>query len=163
MRSARSARLSMAIALRGRLRAHPFDGDRAAAGADVPEQLARARAERGDRHGAHVALGELAVGGERVVGQAGRARVAGGAGDGDRHYVEWVGDEVGRRGCRRVDAPLVRAAELLEHGERAVAEAALGQDAGESRGAVAAGHVGDDAAAALERADGDLGRAARPR
>ena len=53
---------------------HPFDRDRAGAGADVPEQFAAARRQRRQRHRAHLALGDLTVMLEKFVGEAGRSR-----------------------------------------------------------------------------------------
>ena len=53
--------------------AHPFDADRAAAGADIPRAAPRMRHELGERERAHLALGQLAVMLEGVVRQA-RAR-----------------------------------------------------------------------------------------
>jgi hypothetical protein len=44
-----------------RVGAHPFDADGAAACAHVPEQFAGHGREAGEGHGAHVALGQLAV------------------------------------------------------------------------------------------------------
>ncbi len=52
--------------------AHPFDGNGAAAGADIPEQRAGIGREPREGRGADVALGELAVGDEGVVREAGR-------------------------------------------------------------------------------------------
>jgi hypothetical protein len=58
----------------GAMRAQPFYGDRAATGADVPQQLARYRAQRGQSSRANLTLGQLPVVLERLVGQAGRKR-----------------------------------------------------------------------------------------
>ena len=55
------ARASTAIGAERRMAQHPLDADRAGAGADVPEQLAAARRERGEGDGADLALGDLAV------------------------------------------------------------------------------------------------------
>ncbi len=60
--------------------AHPFDGDRAAAGADIPEQRAGKGRELGERRGADLALGQLAIGDEGVVGEAGDGRQQGAPG-----------------------------------------------------------------------------------
>jgi hypothetical protein len=56
------------------VRQHPFDRDRAGAGADVPQRLAAARRQRRQRDGADLALGDLAVVLEQIVGQPGGAR-----------------------------------------------------------------------------------------
>src|SRR3546814_8348109 len=53
---------------------HPLDRDRAAAGADVPEQLAGMRGQRRQGDRPDLALGELAVVPEDVVGQAAEDR-----------------------------------------------------------------------------------------
>ena len=53
---------------------HPFDRDRAGAGADVPQQLAAARRQRRERDRADLALGDLAVMLEPFVGQPGARR-----------------------------------------------------------------------------------------
>ena len=63
--------------------------DRAAAGADVPEQRTGIGRELGERRGANLALGELAVGDESVVGQAGDRRQQRRAGD--RRRSRWRG------------------------------------------------------------------------
>ena len=55
-----------------RIGQHPFDRDRAGAGADVPQQLAAPRRQRRQRDGADLALGDLAVVLEQRVGQARR-------------------------------------------------------------------------------------------
>ena len=44
-----------------RVSAHPFNTDRTAASADIPQQFAGCRCEAGEGDGAHVALGQLAV------------------------------------------------------------------------------------------------------
>ena len=49
--------------------AHPFDSDRAAAGAHVPQQLPRQRRQTGQGNGPYIAFGQLAVMAERAVGQ----------------------------------------------------------------------------------------------
>ena len=61
MRSARSSRGSIATRACGGIGEHPFDGDRARAGAHVPQQFAAPRRERGQRHRADLALGDLPV------------------------------------------------------------------------------------------------------
>ena len=72
--ASRSARGSMPIARLVRMRQQPFDADRAGAGADVPQQFAAARRQRRQRHRADLALGQLAVVAEQLIGQAGDAR-----------------------------------------------------------------------------------------
>ena len=72
MRAARSARCSIGDGAHGRIGQHPLDRDRAGAGADVPQQFAAPRRERRQRHRAHLALGDLAVMLEQIVGEAGR-------------------------------------------------------------------------------------------
>ena len=111
----------------GRVGQHPFDGDRARAGPDVPQKLAAPRRERRERDCANVALGDLAVVLERVVRQAGsarqHARVAVG-GDFERDGVE-RGDVVEREALRlrRADA-LARAAHRLADRQHGPAHAA---------------------------------------
>ncbi len=56
----------------GRVGEQPLDSDGAGAGADVPQQLAPERRQRGQRHRADLALGDLAVMLEQIVGEAGR-------------------------------------------------------------------------------------------
>jgi hypothetical protein len=58
---------------RPRLDAEPLDRDRSAARADVPQQLAGARAQHGERDRADRPFGQLAV---VVVGAVGKARMA---------------------------------------------------------------------------------------
>ncbi len=74
------------------VRAHPFDADGAAAGADVPEQLAGAGRQARQGHGADVALGQLAVVAIGFVGQARGQRQAHGAGAGAAFHRHQVGD-----------------------------------------------------------------------
>ena len=74
---------------------HPFDPDRAGAGADVPEQFAAARRERRQGHGADFALGELAVMLEQAVRQARRQR--------DDACVR-PGNDIERDGVEGIDA-----------------------------------------------------------
>ena len=76
-----------------RIGQHPFDRDRARAGADVPQQFAAARRQRRQRHRADFALGDLAVVLEQIVGKAGAAREDARAGRGldlDRDGIERV-------------------------------------------------------------------------
>ena len=74
MRAARSASASMAMARSdGSASIHSMR-DRAGAGADVPQQFAAARRQRRQRQRADLALGDLAVMLEQVVGQARRQR-----------------------------------------------------------------------------------------
>ena len=54
--------------------AHPFDGDRAAAGTDIPEQLIGGGCQRGKGGGADFAFGELAIMDKGVIGKACKAR-----------------------------------------------------------------------------------------
>ncbi|MOA15832.1 hypothetical protein D3C78_1360140 [compost metagenome] len=111
-----------------RMRTHPLDTDRTAAGADIPEQLAGGRGEAGEGDGAHVAFGQLAVmfeGGVRQTGQARQARCRrfGPAFDGDQVQV---GDGViGPLRGATVDPSFRRTAQMLQHGHGARAEAAL--------------------------------------
>ena len=56
----------------GRVEAQPFDPDAARAGADIPEQLAVGRVERGDGQCPHCLFRQLAVVGELGIGQTGR-------------------------------------------------------------------------------------------
>ena len=97
--------------------AHPLDGDRAAAGADVPEQRAGIGRELCEGRGADLALGELAVGEEGVVGQAGDRRQQRRAGIGDAVDGEDVevadGGRVEALGRRGGDA-LLGTAEVFE-------------------------------------------------
>ena len=136
--------------------------DRAAARADVPQQRAGRRRERGERDRADVALGQLPVGLVGVVGQAGHERAQRSVADLDRHRVERVGGRVEALRGRLGDA-LAGRAELLEDDEARAAEAALGDDARERARPVRAGDVGDDPAAGLEHAGDDVRRARRRR
>ena len=97
--------------------AHPLDGDRAAAGADIPEQRAGIGRELGERRGADLALGQLAIVDEGVVGQAGdrwqqRRAGIGDAIDGEDVEIADVAS-VEVLGRRRGDA-FVGAAEIFE-------------------------------------------------
>ena len=65
------ARLDRHRAHRG-MGEQPLDGDRARACADVPQQLAPERRQRGQRHRADLALGDLAVMLEQIVGETRR-------------------------------------------------------------------------------------------
>ncbi|MNZ63332.1 hypothetical protein D3C78_814770 [compost metagenome] len=74
-------RLSARICLDGQcaatgVGAHPFDADRTAAGADIPQQFAGDRGQAREGDGAHIALGQLAVVPEGGVRQAGQSRQA---------------------------------------------------------------------------------------
>ena len=146
---ARDRRASLLILLHGdRLAAagaaQPFDGNGAAAGADVPETLAGKRHQAGERGGAHLALGERAlVDLEGAVGQARRGAVdrAVGAGDAlDRDGVERCEAALrpGRRGA--LGDALGRPIQVLEHPKPARAEAEAIQQLRDRRrrGAVAA-------------------------
>jgi hypothetical protein len=109
---------------------HPFDADRTASRADIPQQFARQRRQRGQCRGADFALGQLAVVLERLVRQAGQARAAPGARRGaafERKRVE-VGDAP-LAPCRRgfVKGGLRLAAEVFEHGQSARSPAGSGQ------------------------------------
>ena len=70
----------------------PLDGDRARAAADVPQQLAGAGRKRRERHRPDLALGDLAVMLEHVVGQARSERDDLGSGA----RLDLDGDEVQR-------------------------------------------------------------------
>lgn len=98
-----------------RVGAQPLDADRAGAGPDVPQQLAGAGREPRQCTGADVALGELAVVLEEVVGDAGRPRVEVVLGGGhlDRDHVE-PGQRPGPRA--EVGRP-ARVAELVVRAE----------------------------------------------
>ncbi len=92
------------------------------------------RRECGKRHGANLALGDLAVVLEKFVGQTGRscehARARRGL-DLDRNHVERSHvAEVEARGRRHTQA-FARTAQRLEHGHARGAEAGIGQQAGE--------------------------------
>ena len=113
------------------MRAHPFDADGAAAGADVPEQLARRRPQRGQGDRPDLPLGELAVVLVELVGEARGAR--------DRwdtrvrHALDGQGVQVRSRVTRSIRirgrrmAPLVLPAQVGQHREPASAVAALAQ------------------------------------
>ena len=98
-----------------RVGAHPLDADRAGAGADVPEELARGGHQAGEGGGAEVALGELAVVLEGVVREA---RCPGG----EAVSRNLEGDDVQRRRVRRPrrgdtrHRRLGRGAQVAEHG-----------------------------------------------
>ncbi|MNP40196.1 hypothetical protein D3C76_1338160 [compost metagenome] len=138
-------RLSAFIGLDGQcattgVGAHPFDADRAAAGADVPQQFAgdRRQARKGD--GTHIALGQLAVvleGGVGQPGQSGQARCIGfsHALDGDQVQVgdRWIAPVAGDT----FDTPLGFAAQVFQHGESARAVATFAQQCSDGGGAAA--------------------------
>ena len=99
----------------GGMRQQPFDPDRARAGADVPQQFAAARRQRRQRHRADLALGQLAVMGEQLVGQAGDAGQDDRAGfcvglDRDRDRRLNIVEREGRRGGVRERARAARRA-----------------------------------------------------
>ena len=75
----------------------PLDGDGARAAANVPQQLAGTRPERGERHGPDLALGDLAVMLEHVVGQP----------RGER-------DDLGARACLDLDGDEVQRLDIVE-------------------------------------------------
>ncbi len=88
----------------------PFDRDGSAAGADIPEPLPWKGRERGQGRRANLALGELPVMTEGVVGQPGQTGKTLDAGIGDA--FDGKGVEIGcpRRGprlCRRFEDPLL--------------------------------------------------------
>jgi hypothetical protein len=68
----------------------PFDRDGAAAGADIPEPLPRQRGQRSQGRRADLALGELPVMAEGVIGQPWQARKTVDAG---------IGEGIRRPGC----------------------------------------------------------------
>ena len=109
--------------------AHPLDRDGAAAGADIPQELAGNGGEGGERGGADLPLGQLAVVVESLVRQAGRAGEQGGAGIGDAFDRERV--EVGDVGLVPVAAAFLRAAHAFQDRDPALAVAAAGQQAGD--------------------------------
>ena len=123
--------------------AQPLDGDRATAGADVPQALTRRRRKSGERYRPHFALGELAVVAEGVVGQAGHAGADDCGGTRNTFHRDRVegesftsGPAFGNTG----QIPLVAAAHMLEHSEAAEAVAERGQRLGHGpgRGAIMA-------------------------
>ena len=126
MRAARSARASIAIARIDGIGQHPFDRDRARAGADVPEQFAAARRQRRQRHRADLALGDLAVMLEQIVGEPGAramTRASGAASTSIATVLSAIDvAEVESLGGRRAD-PLARPAERFQHGHARGAEA----------------------------------------
>ena len=111
--------------------AHPFDADGAAAGTDIPEKLSRHRSERRQRDRPDLALGELAVVLEQLVGKPPGARhqrraVVGHAFDCQRVQVrDRVVHPIRVRG-RRVQ-PLLRAAKVRKHRQPAPTVAASAQ------------------------------------
>ena len=100
--------------------AHPLDGDRAAAGADIPQALTRQRRERPQRYRAHLALGELAVMAEGVVGQARHAGadVAPGPATHSTAIVLRSAVRAASSRWRSLRDPLLGAAHMLEHVRR---------------------------------------------
>lgn len=122
------------------VRAHPFDADGAATGADVPEQLAGAGRQVRQGHGADVALGQLAVVAIGFVGQARGQRQAHGAGAGaafHRHQVEIGGARQRPVAGEAVETALERPAEVFQHAQATGAEATGVQQAGDGGRAVA--------------------------
>src|SRR5512132_2921250 len=122
---ARLAASAGAIAANG---AQPLDRDRAGTGAHIPQYLARQRSQRGDGHGANLALGELAVVLEQLVRQAGYRRYE--ACGRSRPALDGERVEVGGARMRPVfghaiEPPLPRPPQVLEHGEGARPEASL--------------------------------------
>ena len=112
------------------LGAQPLDGDGAGAGADVPQHLARQRHQPRQGRGAHFALGDLAVVLERVLGQPRHAGKDLRVGPGDAFDGDGV--EIGATFARPFvgaarEALLLHPAHMLEHGDRAGAEAARRQ------------------------------------
>ncbi|KGW79258.1 hypothetical protein Y046_3851 [Burkholderia pseudomallei MSHR2990] len=120
-----------------RVRAHPFDTDRPAARADVPQQFARRGREPRERERAQIALRDLAVVAIRVVRQARgerQARRVGARAAFDRDDVQRGRARVAPGIGARVETPLERAAEMLEHAHRARPEAARDERAGDRGG-----------------------------
>src|SRR5262249_16203756 len=92
------------------------------------------RRERGKRHRADLALGDLADVLEKLVGQTGRSREHARAWQGldfDRNDVERPDVAEVEADGRRRTRPFARTAERLEHGHARGAEAGLSQQAGE--------------------------------
>ncbi|MCY1417327.1 hypothetical protein D9M71_328590 [compost metagenome] len=121
-----------------RVAAQPFDGDRAAAGADVPQQLAGTRCQARQGDGAHVAFGQLSVVAVGVVGQATGQRQRLGAGicpAFHRQQIEGGGFRQAPAFGQAIDAPLQRSAEVFQHAQAAGAEATLAQQGGDGGGA----------------------------
>ena len=118
-------------------RSRPFDGDRAGAAADIPQQFAAARRQRRQCHRADLALGDLAVVLEQRVGQpgaSGMTRASGAGHDFDRHQIQadrYPAAKTRRRwpcGCARAVRPALPA----HHAARA--EAVRAQHIGDRRG-----------------------------
>ncbi|MNS05953.1 hypothetical protein D3C72_373680 [compost metagenome] len=113
-----------------RMRTHPLDTDRTAAGADIPKQFAGGRGEAGEGDGAHVAFGQLAVMLEGRIRQSGETRKAQGLCVGqtfDGDDIE-VGHGRGIPGIGgAVDAPFGVTAKMLKHAHATRTEAALAE------------------------------------
>ena len=113
--------------------AQPFDRDRAATRADIPQGLARQRGERGEGRGADLALGQLAVMLEDVVGKTGAAAAALGRPGRRRQAIAIVlrsGTRRSPQDCASSATMASRApAEMGEHGEPARPPAEPGQAA----------------------------------
>ena len=104
----------------------PFDGNRSATKADVPEQLPRRRGEGRQRDGADFTLGELAVMRKHCVGQAAREgdRTRFGARDNiNSDDIQRIDGRVAECVCRRLTDVFARAAQSFENPNAGRAEA----------------------------------------
>ena len=114
--------------------AQPFDRDRAATGADIPQGFAGQWGERREGRGAHLALGQLAVMLEDVVGKPGEPRQCSGAAAGaaiDRDRVEVGNPPIAPACASSAMIGFSAAAEMGEHGEPARPPAEPGQQLGD--------------------------------
>ena len=121
-----SGRCSMRDRAKRGIGQHPFDGDGARAGADVPEQLVAARRQRRQRHRADFALGDLAVMLEQHVGKpAARAstRASGAASTSSATTLSASTSPRSKSAARMAADALARAAKRFQHRELRVAEA----------------------------------------
>ena len=174
---AADARGALGVGLDGdgaqrRIGQHPFDGDRAGAGADVPQQFAAPRRQRRQRQRADLALGDLAVMLEQIVGEARRQRQDARIRrcfDFDRHDVERIDRRraskavgAGRCGCARPAPPSASSTVSVEPPKPLPRQQRARSPPGRSRPRSAPGcGVRDAAAAGSGRAAGRAARRSR--
>ncbi len=145
-----------------RVRAHPFDPDRATARTDIPQQFAWRRRKSRKRDGADIALGQLAVVAKRVVGQTRRKRQPRRAVSGtafQRNQVQCRHRFARPRVGAATETAFPLAAEVLQHDHAGRAEAARSKQCSQCSGGGAIGAQDEEPRASVQM---DVQRGKRP-